>query len=288
MVEETGLKKIAVVNFEQLTASTLSVGPVLPRRQDQSWLSKAIADLLIQNLSQVQSLIVLEREQMQAFSQEVGLGESGLVNQEKALRVGRVARVERVIFGNYLLHDSDITISIVLLDLKTQGVLQTQEITGPYQYLRPLVQRLVLNFLAGADIDLSESEKAKIRFKVTESITATEHFYRGIHFYDQGRYPEAFGEFLTAANQDNHFVEAHLWVGRLMEAQSLHRHAVRAYQRLSASFPQSVEGRDGLLFAAQIVRFALAEEEEAIAVYRRLTRMRPATPHNLRGFIRVG
>ena len=288
VVEETGLKKIAVVNFEQLTASTLSVGPVLPRRQDQSWLSKAIADLLIQNLSQVQSLTVLEREQMQAFSQEIGLGESGLVNQEKALRVGRVARVERVIFGNYLLHDSDITISIVLLDLNTQGVLQTQEITGPYQQLRPLVQRLVLSFLAGADIDLSESEEAKIRFKVTESITATEHFYQGIHLYDQGRYPEAFGEFLTAANQDNHFVEAHLWVGRLMEAQSLHRHAVRAYQRLSASFPQSVEGRDGLLFAAQILQFALAEEEEAIAVYRTLTRMRPATPHNVRASFELG
>ena len=62
-------------------------------------------------------------------------------------------------------------------------------------------------------------------------MTATEHFYRGIDFHDQGQYPEAFGEFLRAANQDNQFLEASLWVGKMLEAQEFYRHSILTYER---------------------------------------------------------
>ncbi|MFQ5929712.1 MAG: CsgG/HfaB family protein, partial [Acidobacteriota bacterium] len=293
------LEQIAVINFQQATESagelkqepsttTLTVGPLIARREDQTWLNKAIADLLIKNLSEVQSLVVLEREKMQTFFNEVDLGDSAVFNHEKALRVGRVAKVDTVIYGNYLRTGNEITISIFLLDLDTQDVLQTEEITGRYDQLRTLIQALVFNFLANRNIDLSRTEKEKIRFKVTDSITATEHFYRGIDFHDQGKYPAAFGEFLTAANQDGQFLEASLWVGKMLEAQEFYRHAILAYEKLYEKFPQSVEGRDGLLFAAKILQLRLGDDEKAIQAYRKVTDIQPITPHSLQASFELG
>lgn len=298
-VQGASLEQIAVINFQRTDESTgelkqepstttLTVGPLIARREDQTWLNKAIADLLIKNLSEVQSLVVLEREKMQTFSKEIELGDSAVFSQEKALRVGRVAKVETVIYGNYLLSGNRITISIFLLDLDTQDVLQTEEITGDYDQLRTLIQALVFQFLANRNIDLSPTEKEKIRFKVTDSMTATEHFYRGIDFYDQGQYPEAFGEFLRAANQDSQFLEASLWVGKMLEAQEFYRHSILAYEELYERFPQSVEGRDGLLFAAKTSQLKLGDDEKAIQAFRKLTNIRPITPHSLQASFELG
>ncbi len=298
-VQGASLEQIAVINFQradefdgalnqEASTTTLTVGPLIARREDQTWLNKAIADLLIKNLSEVQSLVVLEREKMQTFSNEIELGDSAVFNQEKALRVGRVAKVETVIYGNYLMSGNRITISIFLLDLETQDVLQTEEVTGDYDQLRTLIQALVFQFLGNRNLDLSPIEKEKIRFKVTDSMTATEHFYRGIDLYDQGQYSEAFGEFLRAANQDSQFLEASLWVGKMLEAQEFYRHSILTYEKLYATFPQSIEGRDGLLFAAKILQLKLGEEAKAIQAFRKLTDIRPISPHSLQASFELG
>jgi tetratricopeptide (TPR) repeat protein len=157
-----------------------------------------------------------------------------------------------------------------------------------YDQLRTLIQALVFQFLANRNIDLTPTEKEKIRFKVTGSMTATEHFYRGIDFYDQGEYPEAFGEFLRAANQDSQFLEASLWVGKMLEAQEFYRHSILAYEKLYETFPQSIEGRDGLLFAAKILQLKLGDDEKAIQAFRKLTDIRPITPHSLQSSFELG
>ncbi len=281
-------QKIAVINIPQSDVTTMTVGPLVAKRGDQAWLSKAIADLLIKNLSEVQSLVILERERMQAFSDEVGLTDSALFNQEKALRVGRVARVDQVVYGSYELKGGIITVSIFLMDLETQNIVLTDQISGSYDQLRSLMKQLVFRFLQEKQVVLSEVEKKNIQFQVTDSITATEYFYRGVDSYDQGQYPEAFGKFLKASHQDSSYVEALLWVGRMFEAQGFYNHAVIAYQKLYDSYPQSVEGRDALLFAGKVLEFKLEDFKRAVDTYRSLTAIKPVNPHSLYASFRLG
>ena len=169
--EQPGRQKLAVINFapdeEKPTdgvsarggTTTLTVMSPLARSSGETWLSKAIADLLIKSLSEVQALTILEREKMQAFSDEVGLADSALFSRDKALRVGRVAKVQKVIFGNYHLWGERVTIRVFLMDLKSQEIVRREAAHGPYSELHSLVKELVLRLLSQQDIPLSEHEK---------------------------------------------------------------------------------------------------------------------------------
>ena len=293
--------KIAVVNFSaqndrpanaasngEGSTTTLTVMSPVARSADQRWLSKAIADLLIQSLSQVRSLAILEREKMQAFVDEMQLGKSALYGQEHAVRLGRVARVEQVIFGQYDLDGDQITLRVHLMDLSSQKILRTQTATGPLSDLRPMVGKLVVDLLSKQAVELSDREKKDVRFEPSDSITATEHFYRAIDRYDRGDYPAALSGFAMARSQDPGYLEAALWLGRMFEHLGHDHHAVEAYRQLSDKAPRSVEGLDALYFAGRLYETRLDNRAKAVKAYAQLIDRAPQTPHALTSLDRLG
>jgi TolB-like protein len=271
------------------TPTTVTVMPFVPRSgQGQAWLSKGLADLLIQDLAQVKSLAIVSREQTQVFARELELGDSPLFGPETALRMGRVAKVERVVYGHYVLSGDRIAISIFVLDMGKQEMIQKEEISGPLQDLRVLVQTLALQFTTRQGIELSEAERANIRFETTDSITATRHFYEGLHLYDLGRHADALGEFSAAAKQDARYREARLWMGRVFESLGSHEHALLTYRDLYREAPGTVEGLDALYFAGRVLEDQLRRRPQAIEAYQTLAKIRPYTPHVIEAAFRLG
>ncbi|HKW91411.1 MAG TPA: tetratricopeptide repeat protein [Methylomirabilota bacterium] len=271
------------------TPTTVTVMPFVPRSgQGQAWLSKGLADLLIQDLAQVKSLTIVSREQAQVFARELQLGDSPLFGPETALRMGRVAKVDRVLYGHYALTGERIAITIFVLDMARQEVIQREDVEGTLRDLRPLVQKLALQFTGRQGIELSEAERANIRFETTDSITATRHFYEGLHLYDLGRHADALGEFSAAAKQDPRYREAQLWVGKVFESLGSHEHAVVTYRALYRDAPATVEGMDGLYFAGRVLEEQLKRRPEAIDAYQTLAKLRPITPQVLEAAFRLG
>ncbi len=287
--------KIAVVNFSppsdppaNPTPTTLTVMSPEGGSSHQRWLSKAIADLLIQSLSRVGSLAILEREKMQTFVDEMQLGQSALFGQEHAVRLGRVARVEQVIFGRYDLNGDQITLRVHLMDLSTQKIVRTQTATAPLTDLRRLVGGLVVDLLSQQAVNLTDQQKHDVRFERSGSIAATEHFYRAIDRYDRGDYPGALSGFAMAHSRDRGYLEAALWLGRMFEHLGHDRHAAQAYRQLADRAPQSVEGLDARYFAAQLYQTRLADPAQAIEAYTRIIALAPHTPHALAALDRLG
>jgi tetratricopeptide (TPR) repeat protein len=269
--------------------TTVTVMPFVPRSgQGQAWLSKGLADLLTQDLAQVKSIAIVSREQAQVFARELQLGDSPLFGPETALRMGRVAKVDRVLYGHYALTGERIAITIFVLDMARQEVVQREDVEGPLRDLRPLVQKLALQFTGRQGIELSEAERANIRFETTDSITATRHFYEGLHLYDQGRHADALGEFSAAARQDPRYREAQLWMGKVFESLGSHEHAVVTYRALYRDAPATVEGMDGLYFAGRVLEEKLKRRPEAIDAYQALAKLRPITPQVLEAAFRQG
>ena len=252
----------------------------------EAWLSKGISDLIMRRLAEVDTLAVLEREQLQAFLREMELQASGLFESDEALRVGTVAKVEQVIYGNYALERDDIAINLLAVDLETQEVFQRARVSGPLDALHDLVRTLTLDFLERREVALSEAERERMRFDATTSLAATQHFYRGIDHHDRGEHADAFGAFLAASQRDPSYHDAKLWMGRMLEALERPRLAVAAYRMLHRGAPHKVEGYDALLFGS-----ALQEEldpERAIEGYRLLCRIQPPVPHSLEAAFRLG
>ncbi|MGH7963812.1 MAG: CsgG/HfaB family protein, partial [Candidatus Binatia bacterium] len=66
-----------------------------------SFLQKGLTALLINDLSQVRDLRVVERDRLQALLEELQLGSTGLVNQDTAPKVGRLLGAGKVATGAY-------------------------------------------------------------------------------------------------------------------------------------------------------------------------------------------
>jgi len=83
-----GLKKrIAVVNFEDRAHYGHDIG-------------QGIADMLVTKLVETHQFLVIERSELDAVLTEQGLGQSGLVTEQSAAKVGQLLGVEMIVTGS--------------------------------------------------------------------------------------------------------------------------------------------------------------------------------------------
>ena len=268
---------------------TLTVMPFTALQgESQVWLRKGLTHLFTKNLGQVDSFILLERNRMQEFVNELELSQSGLIDKNHALRMGRVAHVEQVLYGNYSLSGQAIKINLFLLDTRSQKILQTAQASGKLKKLRQWVKQLSLDLIKNRGIKLSKAESEKIQFSATDSIKATEHFYTGMDLFDRGQYADAFGRFFAASKNDPGYWEAHLWMGRLLEAQAQLQESILTYKKLYKKAPASVEAQDAMMFAGFAAEYRLKDPGQAIEIYKVLANKKPQTPHNIEARFRLG
>ena len=251
-----------------------------------AWLGKAIADLLSRKLAEAPSYAVLNRDMLQTFLDEMELQASGFFTQEEAGRLGRIAKVEQVVYGNFRRHNDSLAINLLLVDLATQQGIKTAQASGSLEAMHELVAGLALQVLSLEGVTPSPDLDAKIRFAPTTSLPAIEHFYTAFDHLDQGRHEEAFGAFYAATQRDPDFREAELWMGRTLESSGFDDLAVLAYDKLAKRPGRHVEILDARFLKARLLEDT--NHEATVATYRQLADLRPETPHTLEEAFRLG
>lgn len=77
-------------------------GTVGPNRGDYDALGKGISDVLITELAGNTGIRVIERDRVQQLMDEQNLGTAGRVDQETAVKVGKLMGVHHMIFGGFI------------------------------------------------------------------------------------------------------------------------------------------------------------------------------------------
>ncbi len=250
-----------------------------------AWLGKAIADLLSRKLAETPSYAVLNRDMLQTFLDEMELQASGFFTEAEADRLGRIAKVEQVVYGNFRRRNHSLDIDLLLVDLATQRGIKTAQVNGSLDELHELVVALALQVLSLEGVSPTAELDAKIRFTPTTSLPAIEHFYTAFDHLDRGRHEEAFGAFYAATQSDPDFREAELWMGRTLESSGFDDLAIVAYDELGKHPGRHVEILDALFFKARLLE--KTNHDKAIAGYRHLADLRPETPHTLEAAFRL-
>jgi len=80
-------KRIAVVQFQDKSSYGHNIG-------------QGVADMLVTKLVESKQYLVIERNQLDAILKEQGLGQSGLVTQQSAAKVGQLLGVEMIVTGS--------------------------------------------------------------------------------------------------------------------------------------------------------------------------------------------
>lgn len=99
---ELALKQESAMGDAKPEPGSVAVLPYINRGDaSQALLAKGLAALIVTDLSKVPGLKVLERAKLQKLMDELSLSQSGIVEQQSALRAGRLMRAEKLLIGDY-------------------------------------------------------------------------------------------------------------------------------------------------------------------------------------------
>lgn len=172
-------------------------------------LEKGLAEMIITDLSKVKALRVVERVRLQKLIEEMNLGETDLVNQKTAPRLGKLLGAYRLVKGSYFdMVNDKVRIDALVAETKTGDIDASANTSGSTKDFFRLEKELVFNVLKELKINISDDEREAILEVPTENFFAFLQYSRGIDFEDKGMYQQAFESYSRAAAADPSFSQA--------------------------------------------------------------------------------
>jgi tetratricopeptide (TPR) repeat protein len=180
---------------------SIAVCPYADRSPDSRLgaFSRALAAMVISDLSTIEALTVVERVQLQALLQEVQLGQTGVVAAESAPRVGRLLGAENVVTGSLAL--GSITAVTAMIG-KNEGTAAATVTEGRFFELSGRIASRVAE-LAG--VTLAPEAQEALGAQHTSVYDAMLRYGEGLAELDAGNWAGAANLFAQAAALDPAF-----------------------------------------------------------------------------------
>ncbi len=234
------------------------------------WLGSGIADMLATDLARAARFRIVDRDAVRTYLEELGLSETGLVDQQAALELGRVAKVEKALFGSYAVADDRIVIQAFVVDVESNDVDRVETVAGAVADFFDLEKALAFMIVENLEVPLTREEIAGIRYRPTDSLDAAARFYRGLDAYDRGQYFEALKHFRLAEKADREYDKPLLYQGHVLENLGEYEHAVLAFETLASRVPHSEHVPEGLFVAAKLSADELDRFDDALRLADRI------------------
>jgi len=174
------------------------------------YLQKGLTALIIDDVSKVPGIKVVERDKLQALLDEMNLGSSGLVDPRTAARAGHLLGAGQVATGSYLdptkgnLHITSILADTGSARRKPQPPADGREVE--FYVVEKTIAKAILNDLNHNEKQLqAEGVLAQVEKPQTKNHSAFEAFSRGLDSKDRGNYAQARSQFQEALKDDPDF-----------------------------------------------------------------------------------
>src|SRR5690606_16555960 len=124
---------------------------------------RALAEMLVTDLSQTERLRVLERTRIQLLVDEMDLGDSGLVDSLTTARSGRLLGAERIVQGQINVNETLLRLQAAVVGSST-GQLSGRPLVeeDALQQLFEMQKRLAFNLYESLGIQLTPAERERI------------------------------------------------------------------------------------------------------------------------------
>ncbi len=231
----------AVVAQQPGSARTVAVLPLRFSGTDATLqpLERGLADLIVTDLGKSRSLTVLERDRLQAISDEIALSAGTQADAATAVRAGRLIRAGRIVQGAITQTGaSNLTLNASVLNTstaETQGTSAQQ--TGALDQLFNLEKAIVFQVFDALGVTLTPAERQLVDQRPTRSLQAFLAYSRGLQAQDDGQLDEAARFFESARSIDPSFGAA------LLRAQAAAAAASSSTGQVEAAIKSSAEGQ---------------------------------------------
>ncbi|HOG15813.1 MAG TPA: tetratricopeptide repeat protein [Syntrophales bacterium] len=170
--------------------------------QQSKPLQKAMAAMLITDLSKTKSLKVVERIRLQKLLEEMQLGTSGLVDDGTAPRVGRLLGAGKVVTGNMIGEGDKVDVKRLLMNVPTGGEVGRQDANGLVKEFFKIEKAVAFGILKDMGVQLSKEEEATIGRYASQSYPGLIYYGEGLDAQDRGEWDKAIAIFQKCLKED--------------------------------------------------------------------------------------
>ncbi len=169
-------------------------------------LERGMAHLVVSDLAKVSRLTLLERERVQALTDELALSTAARIEPATAARSGRLLRAAEVVQGSIRETSGEsIRLDANVVSATSAEIRASGSASDQIRQLFSMEKSLVLDLLARLGIALSPAEQRAIAERPTADLQAFLAFSRGLEAEDRGNFGDAARLFQQAALRDPSF-----------------------------------------------------------------------------------
>lgn len=155
-------------------------------------LRKALAAMIITDLTKVKSLKVVERIKLQKLLDELQFGASGIVDEKTAPRLGRMLGAGKIVTGSMTSVDRDnLRVVRMLRNVSTGKGLGDQDAEGRLNEFFKIQKTMTFGILKNMGIRLSPEEETLVGKFTTRSFEAVKLYGAALAAEDRGDWDEA-------------------------------------------------------------------------------------------------
>jgi curli biogenesis system outer membrane secretion channel CsgG len=199
---ETEIRTIAVYDFDNN-----SVAEYMDKLGN---LGAGLATFFQHDFSKISTLQMVERDKIAYIIKEDSLAMSGLVDQQTAVKAGRILGVHIMVFGDFTQIDHNNTsVAVRAVKVETGEIIASAVAQGRPDYFK-LEKQLVKDLCDILNVKLSKQDTESIESGGSSSMDATTAYATGLHYEDIYDYKQAYHYFSKAVELDPKFEEAKL------------------------------------------------------------------------------
>jgi TolB-like protein len=197
-------------------------------------LGRALAGMVVSDLSALPGLRLVERDQLDALLAEMKLQETGFLDPKTAQKLGKGVGARFVVTGSFTVLDPAFALDARIVEVQTGEIVKAAAANGTVADFVAVEKELVEALVAGLDLTLSSSERRKLLMQApTERFTAFTAYGEGLARTAEGKLDDAKTAFARALSEDPEFVDAQAALGDL-EALVKRREAERSGTKKTA------------------------------------------------------
>lgn len=184
---------LTLVPAQQLTVGVMPfANNSLSEKEALESLSKGLADMMTTELSKIKSLKMIERADLAKIIQEMGLSQSGLVDESSAKEAGKLLGADMLMLGSFNQgFDGEMRIDARLVKVETGETMKAEEVTGKKKKLFNMIKKLSFAIADDLDLKLSKDEKKALDNPQNDDLDALMAFSKGLDAEDKGDFKTA-------------------------------------------------------------------------------------------------
>ena len=245
---------VGVRSSEEVQPMVLAVAPFanLAGNKSHDWIGVGMAEALSTKLGNLPSFQLVERIRLSDAMSEMKLGQSGLMDESSATRLGKLISAEQILTGSYQVIGNSIRVDLRIMETETGKVYKTAAANGSLDNIFEVQDRLASSLLTALGLPLAAEEKELIASKPTASPEAFRLYSQAADTYTpEGRAlsdEERIDYLEQSARLDPNFTMAYMLLGDIFARNlSNYGRAVYYYQKVTYLQPNNQTARARLI-----------------------------------------